>query len=93
MSPVIRRARRRLPRAVIRSATRTVIPWSGPSLRSLIAVFNGIYRDVIRLEQKRNSPGGRTRLQTLGTLEENHRVFLERLERIYGDNHAASCEK
>ena len=93
MRPVVRRARRTLPRVIIRSATRTVIPWSGPSLRSLIAVLNGIYREVIRLEQKRNSPGGRSRFQTLETPEENHRAFQERLYRIYGDNPAASCEK
>ena len=77
--------RRALLRAITRSATRTVIPWSGPSLRSLLAGFNLIYRQAIRLEQKRLSPGGRSRFQTLGTPEENHQAFLERLHRIYGD--------
>ena len=82
--PVFRRARRSLPCGIVRSVSRTVIPWSGPSLRSLIAVFNAIYRKVIRLEQKRNSAGRSSRFQTLGTPEENHQAFQERLHRIYG---------
>ena len=83
--PASHQVRRSLPRAIIRSATRTVIPWSGPSLGSIIAGFNLIYRRLIRLKQKRNSPGARSRFQTLGTPEENHQAFLERLHRIYGD--------
>jgi hypothetical protein len=86
VGPALRPVGRSVWRSPVRSASRwadrRVLPDTGPSLRSLLALFNHYYRLALKYEKRRNPP---TRFKTLGTAEERQRKAEEDLKRAYGD--------
>ena len=90
--PAHRPALRPALRCAVRRSTRPVLPDTGPSFRSLCALFNKHVKVVVAYEKKRNPAWNEGRFKMLRPPWENDRKCMEDLERIYGDESTTAQE-
>jgi hypothetical protein len=71
-------------RRVTRKITRTLIPYRGPSFKSILALLGACYRMSVTWHERLDPAFQKSRFKCLCTPEEGTRQMLRDLDRIYG---------